>query len=109
MKTTVSLQAIRGFSRFKPHHAQGELRAEEASCFRAICAELRLHRDQELSPATAFDLVPDSVLQELAEPQQRLKAGELTPAEQALACMCFTDLCGELLGYRLLMDAEGQS
>lgn len=106
---------VRGFARPQPHHAMGELTSDEASCFRAICAETLAHRLtacrylRETATVSAFaspadDLVPNNVLYEFARPSIQIEPGQLSSVEVAIGSLYFSDICGELLAYRL---AEG--
>jgi hypothetical protein len=101
--TFIPTDDLRAFAQPQPHHAVGELAASEAGRFRAICADLLAYRSQDPASITP-ELVPNHILVEFAR-----SSGALTTIETAIACMYFSDICGELLAHRLLEEAETQA
>ena len=92
----------------------GDLTLDEALALPSICAELLGHRSQAaadnqphmMGATRASELVPDHILVEFAQPNPDGAKGPLTGIAVAIGCMYFTDICGELLGYRLLSEAQ---
>ncbi|MBA83318.1 hypothetical protein ACSSNL_01500 [Thalassobius sp. S69A] len=98
----ISLDVLRAFASPQPHHAVGQLAPEEQVRFRGVCLDLISYRLSE-SGSASDGLVPNHILFEFAR-----SSGALTRIEAAIACMYFSDICGELLAHRLLEEAGTQ-
>lgn len=57
-------------------------------------------------PLSTTEMVPNSVLRDLALGDPQRQAGELSAADQSILSMYLPEICGELLAYRAAAAAS---